>query len=376
MNENSHVLIIGGGLAGLTSAIHLAKMGVRVTLIEKDTYPKHKVCGEYISNEVLPYFDFLSINLTKIQAVTISNVVITTQKGDRIQSTLPLGGFGVSRYTLDYYLWEKAKEAGVRLLNDQVIDIQYQNDVFFVNTNNNEIQTCDYVIGAYGKRTTLDKTLKRDFSFKKSPWLAVKAHYKADFDSKTVALHNFEGGYCGLSMIENQKVNVCYLVAYDSFKKYKNIDAFQNEVMRQNPYLDTFFNTAELLFDKPITISQINFEKKKAVENHVFMIGDAAGLIHPLCGNGMAMAIQSAQLLCQLLIQNHNSTHVRSRKQIEELYTQKWNNTFSKRVYAGRVLQKILLNGNAQQISYAIANIIPSIVPKIIKQTHGKPLIC
>ncbi|TSE06142.1 NAD(P)/FAD-dependent oxidoreductase [Aquimarina algiphila] len=376
MNENSHVLIIGGGLAGLTSAIHLAKAGVLVTLIEKDTYPKHKVCGEYISNEVLPYFEFLDINLEKVQPVTISNFVITTQKGDRIQSTLPLGGFGISRYTLDYYLWEKAKEVGVRLINDQVIDIQYQNDTFSVKTNSNIVQTCDYVIGAYGKRTTLDKALKRDFSFKKSPWLAVKAHYKANFDSNTVSLHNFKGGYCGLSMVEDQKVNVCYLVNYDSFKKHKNINVFQDEVMRQNPYLDTFFSSSELLFDKPITISQINFERKNPVEDHIFMTGDAAGLIHPLCGNGMAMAIQSAQLLCELLIKNHNAEVAGSRKEIERLYIEKWNNTFSKRLYAGRILQKILLNGNLQQISYAVANVIPSIVPKIIKQTHGEPLIC
>ncbi|WP_271784320.1 NAD(P)/FAD-dependent oxidoreductase [Aquimarina algiphila] len=376
MNENSHVLIIGGGLAGLTSAIHLAKAGVLVTLIEKDTYPKHKVCGEYISNEVLPYFEFLDINLEKVQPVTISNFVITTQKGDRIQSTLPLGGFGISRYTLDYYLWEKAKEVGVRLINDQVIDIQYQNDTFSVKTNSNMVQTCDYVIGAYGKRTTLDKALKRDFSFKKSPWLAVKAHYKANFDSNTVSLHNFKGGYCGLSMVEDQKVNVCYLVNYDSFKKHKNINVFQDEVMRQNPYLDTFFSSSELLFDKPITISQINFERKNPVEDHIFMTGDAAGLIHPLCGNGMAMAIQSAQLLCELLIKNHNAEVAGSRKEIERLYIEKWNNTFSKRLYAGRILQKILLNGNLQQISYAVANVIPSIVPKIIKQTHGEPLIC
>ncbi|WP_109438635.1 MULTISPECIES: NAD(P)/FAD-dependent oxidoreductase [Aquimarina] len=376
MNENSHVLIIGGGLAGLTSAIHLAKAGVLVTLIEKDTYPKHKVCGEYISNEVLPYFEFLDINLEKVQPVTISNFVITTQKGDRIQSTLPLGGFGISRYTLDYYLWEKAKEVGVRLINDQVIDIQYQNDTFSVKTNSNIVQTCDYVIGAYGKRTTLDKALKRDFSFKKSPWLAVKAHYKANFDSNTVSLHNFKGGYCGLSMVEDQKVNVCYLVNYNSFKKHKNINVFQDEVMRQNPYLNTFFSSSELLFDKPITISQINFEKKNPVEDHIFMTGDAAGLIHPLCGNGMAMAIQSAQLLCELLIKNHNAEVAGSRKEIERLYIEKWNNTFSKRLYAGRILQKILLNGNLQQISYAVANVIPSIVPKIIKQTHGEPLIC
>ena len=54
MNINPDVIIIGGGLAGLTSALHLSKKGFKVTLIEKHDYPRHKVCGEYLSNEVVP----------------------------------------------------------------------------------------------------------------------------------------------------------------------------------------------------------------------------------------------------------------------------------------------------------------------------------
>ncbi|WP_106793596.1 NAD(P)/FAD-dependent oxidoreductase [Aquimarina sp. Aq78] len=376
MDTYSHIIIIGGGLAGLTNAIHLAKAGIPVTLIEMNTYPKHKVCGEYISNEVLPYFDFLGIDIDILQPTRISEFNITTQKGKCIQSTLPLGGFGVSRYVLDHYLWEKAAIAGVQLLNDQVTDVHYHNNSFQVKTTGNQVLASDYVIGAYGKRTQLDKTLQRSFSYRKSPWLAVKAHYKADFDSNTVSLHNFEGGYCGLSMVENNTVNACYLATYDSFKKYKDLGIFQKEVLCKNPHLNTFFKSAESLFGTPITISQINFDKKKPVEDHVFMTGDAAGLIHPLCGNGMAMAIQSAQILSELLIKNYNQGLITQRKVIEIEYTKQWNKAFSKRLYAGRALQKILLNGKLQELSYTIANTIPAIVPRIIKQTHGEPLVC
>ena len=376
LNKHSHIIIIGGGLAGLISAIHLAKANIPVTLFEKESYPKHKVCGEYISNEVLPYFDFLNIDVSTLQPVVITEFSISTQKGNCIQSKLPLGGFGISRYALDYYLWEKAKEFGVQLLQDQVTGVQYQNEKFRIKTSYNGEFTSDHAIGAYGKRTQLDRALRRDFSFQKSPWLAVKAHYKADFNADTVSLHNFKGGYCGLSMVEGNKVNACYLVSYDSFKKYKDIDTFQKEIMYQNPHLEVFFKNSELLFDKPITISQVNFDKKKPVENHIFMAGDAAGLIHPLCGNGMAMAIQSAQILSEILISSYGKTLKISRKEIEETYIKRWNNAFSKRLYTGRILQKILLDGRLQQVSYALANTIPAIVPKIIKQTHGEPLVC
>ena len=103
------VIIIGGGLAGLTNAIHLSKSIHRVLLIEKNSYPKHKVCGEYISNEVLPYLNSLGIDPIKVGAKQISKVQISTTKGNLIKSELPLGGFGMSRYFLDSLLLKKVR---------------------------------------------------------------------------------------------------------------------------------------------------------------------------------------------------------------------------------------------------------------------------
>jgi len=191
----------------------------------------------------------------------------------------------------------------------------------------------------------------------------------------TVALHNFEGGYCGVSMVENEVVNACYLVHYSSFKKYKDIASFQKGILFKNPYLKDFFENARPIFDKPITISQINFDQKKPVENHIFMAGDAAGLIHPLCGNGMAMAIQGAKILSELLVENY-ATNMVSRAVLEQRYTERWNTAFSRRLYTGRVLQRMVLHQGFQRVAQHIAKAIPTIVPTIIKQTHGKPLVC
>ena len=114
------VFIVGGGLAGLTNAIHLSKSRQRVLLIEKNSYPKHKVCGEYISNEVLPYLNSLGINPIKDGAKQISKVQVSTTKGNLIKGELPLGGFGMSRYFLDSLLLRKARLNGVQVLKDSV----------------------------------------------------------------------------------------------------------------------------------------------------------------------------------------------------------------------------------------------------------------
>ena len=110
-----NVIIIGGGLAGLSSAIHLSKENIRVLVIEKNAYPKHKVCGEYISNEVLPYLKFLEIDVFELGAQKINKFELSTPKNKLIKARLPLGGFGISRYTLDNALAKKAYKMVLKL---------------------------------------------------------------------------------------------------------------------------------------------------------------------------------------------------------------------------------------------------------------------
>ena len=294
--KNFDIIIIGGGLAGLCNAIHLSKFDKKVLLIEKNNYPKHKVCGEYISNEVLPYLEFLDINPFNFGAVKIDRFELSTTKGNLISAKLPLGGFGISRYKLDFELSKKAIKNGVTILKDIVLNVDFSNDSFLVQTKENKKYTSKITIGAFGKRSVLDVKMNRNFIQKKSPYLGVKIHVKGNFPEDLVALHNFKGGYCGVSKVENNAINLCYITNFLSFKKYKNIDDFQQKVVFQNHFLKEIFNGSEAIFEKPLTISQISFVTKNPVENHILMCGDSAGMIHPLCGNGMSMAIQSAQL--------------------------------------------------------------------------------
>ena len=81
MRTNPDVVIIGGGLAGLAGAVHLSKQGLQVILIEKTAYPRHKVCGEYISNEILPYLNWLDIDVSELHPTAISNFEFTAQNG-------------------------------------------------------------------------------------------------------------------------------------------------------------------------------------------------------------------------------------------------------------------------------------------------------
>ncbi|MFV5703373.1 NAD(P)/FAD-dependent oxidoreductase [Flavobacterium sp. XS2P12] len=372
--KNKEVLIIGGGLAGLTAAIHLSKIGFQVIVIEKNEFPKHKVCGEYISNEVLPYLNWLDLKIANLYPATITKLEFSTVNGKTIKSTLPLGGFGISRYTLDEYLYKKAIANGCKIIQDLVEGIAFEDEAFIVTTSNNTILKAKIVIGAFGKRSIIDQKLNRNFIHKKSPWLAVKGHYSGDFPSDLVGLHNFKGGYCGVSKVEGDVINICYLADYETFKKFKNVEEYQNNVVSQNPHLKTIFEKSNLLFEKPLTISQISFGKKQAVDNHVLMIGDTAGLIHPLCGNGMAMAIHSAKIVSEL-VEKYFNNEIKSRNELEEKYSKEWSSNFGQRLKIGRFLSNLLQKQKLSGVLMRILIAFPFLLPKIIKKTHGKPII-
>ena len=115
INRLKKVVVVGGGLAGLVSAILLNRRGFAVTLIEKKAYPFHRVCGEYISNEVKPFLQKHNLFPNHVETSSISQFEFTSIKGRSLALPLDLGGFGVSRYLLDQHLAEIAKKEGVDL---------------------------------------------------------------------------------------------------------------------------------------------------------------------------------------------------------------------------------------------------------------------
>ena len=371
-NCDTEVIIIGGGLAGLTSAIHLTKMGCKVIVIEKNSYPKHKVCGEYISNEVLPYFAWLQIHIEELKPTHIKNLQFSSESGRTIETPLPLGGFGISRFTLDEFLYQKALSQNCEFIEDQVNEVIFKDDFFEVHLGSGKTLTSKVVLGGFGKRSNLDVKMKRNFIEKKSPWLGVKSHYKGEFDETVVGLHNFKGGYCGVSKVENNLLNICYLTNFKSFKKYKNIEEFQEKVVSQNPHLKSILQNSISVFEKPLTISQICFEKKKNIENHILMMGDTAGLIHPLCGNGMAMAIHSAKLASEQAVEF--LTGKISRPEMEKNYSSNWNKNFKKRLWYGRILGSILEHSKLSETLTTLITYVPFLLPLIIRKTHGKEI--
>ncbi|WP_394990516.1 NAD(P)/FAD-dependent oxidoreductase [Emticicia sp.] len=366
-----HTVIVGGGLGGLTASIELAKQGFDVLVIEKYAYPFHRVCGEYISNEVRPYLENLGLDLNTLGATKIQKFQLSSVNGNSIFTDLTMGGFGISRYKIDYELYLIAKKLGVTFeLNTSVEEIQQINEVFFVDTNTNKTFEAKVVIGAYGKRAKLDKILNRKFSPQKTAYIGVKYHIKYDFPKDLIALHNFDGGYCGISAIEDNKYCLCYLSERKNLKGSSGIDEMEEKILSKNPHLKAIFEQAEFLFSKPEVINEVIFVKKSVISKHVLMVGDTAGLIAPLAGNGMSIAIRAGVLSAHLVGDFLNNQI--SCEKLEHNYTDVWNKNFKNRLWRGRQLQKLFGNETNSNLAISFLKKVPILLYPIIKSTHGK----
>lgn len=365
------VVVIGGGLAGLCSALQLARNGVAVCVIEKKSYPFHRVCGEYVSNEVAPFLKSLGVFPEALEPAYISRFQLSAVNGKNTIMPLDLGGFGISRFVFDEFLFQKAKEAGVAFkLNTEVTDVHFNDNKFQITAGDEKIQA-DVVIGSFGKRSKADVALKRSFISKRSPYVGVKYHVKTNHAPDLVALHNFEGGYCGISNVEDHKTNLCYLVHRDALKKYGSIAALEKEVLFKNPHLKSIFENSDFLFEKPETINEITFETKEPVYNHILMAGDAAGMITPLCGNGMAMAIHASKIV-SALVTRFCADDAYTRTQLEHDYAVQWRTLFANRLWFGRQVQKLFGSSTASNLAIHLALYSKPIATAIVKRTHGE----
>lgn len=367
------IIIIGGGLAGLISAIQLAEAGLSVLVIEKKAYPFHRVCGEYISNEVVPFLQSIQAYPEALQPVPIRRFLLSSASGRSSTLPLDLGGFGISRYALDHFLYQRAQQAGAQfLLETQVQDVSFQESSFVVTLPQNERLAARLVVGAYGKRSRLDKQFNRRFIRQRSPYVGVKYHLRADFPDDLIALHNFEGGYCGMSRVEDGKYNLCYLGSRSSLREHGSITAMEERVLQKNPYLKELFRESEFLFEKPEVINEISFAPKRPVVQHVLMTGDTAGLITPLCGNGMALAIHSAKLLSELIVRYYQSEKF-DREELERAYARTWRRRFATRLRVGRQVQRLFGSGWTSEVGVQLVKSLPGVAEQLMRRTHGRP---
>ncbi len=361
------VIIIGGGLAGLTTSMLLSDMGYQVAVFEKKSYPSHKVCGEYLSKEVAPLLDHLGIDVVRAGAQDIRSLHIHTGHM-QLSSALSLGAWGISRFTLDHLFYRYAINRNVTVYqNEAVRSVKKEFNGFTIKTDNGFYQT-KKVVGAYGKRDLLDKTLQRDFLKERTGYMAVKYHIDGSFQPGTIGLYPFRNGFAGIVKVDGNKTCLCYLMKRENMKGYKSISEMEKDVLYKNQFLASIMKSSSTV-TQPVVINEFGFTFKELVKDAIYYTGDGAAMIAPVCGNGMSMALNGSILLASALHMD-----LSGRKQAaEKYYVREWKKQFQSRLHTGRLLQNVLMNEHMLHAFIPAMKIFPFMSKSLIRLTHGEP---
>ncbi|MBI3235654.1 MAG: hypothetical protein HYZ42_16725, partial [Bacteroidetes bacterium] len=226
------------------------------------------------------------------------------------------------------------------------------------------------VVNSSGRKSNFEAT-EGNAEIKGTNYIGVKYHLRLKRDPSQIEIHNFDGGYCGISNIEGNKSCLCYIVNARQLRASANsIRTMEKEVLCKNTRLKFIFENAEFLYQEPLVISGINFRIKKTVSNDVFYLGDAAGSIAPITGNGMSIALSSAHSLAALMDDFFKEKI--NLKQLKAQYKTYWSKEFSLRIKLSRYFQRLSEIPLLTRGTIGLFKAFPFLAKAVIKLTHGK----
>ncbi len=318
LNSKSQILIVGGGPAGTSAAIRLAGQGFAVKLIEREKFPRHKLCGEFISPECFDHFKALGVldEMFSLSGDRITETCFYAPQGKSvsIQSTWFSANetaLGLSRAEMDFQLLQRAEQVGVEVLEEtQVVGLLTENGrVCGVKTKTEEI-SADLIIDATGRARVLGKLADKQIQNPKSKiqnrLVGFKAHLQnVNLEKGRCEIYFFRGGYGGLNYVENGIANHCFLIKSEIVKEFGgNVEQILQEVIFQNRRAKETLQNATPIFDwLAVSVDGFGVKNLNPAPN-LLAIGDAGAFIDPFTGSGMLMALESGELLSKMIITN------------------------------------------------------------------------
>jgi flavin-dependent dehydrogenase len=355
------VAVIGAGPAGSAAATLLARAGRRVLLIEKDQFPRSKVCGEFLSAQALPLLERLGVR-RQIEACAPEQI-----RGGRLQLpggrtvAFPLAepAFGLSRYRLDHLLAAHAQTSGAQVrFGTRVLSALPANGGFRILTAEQGEERdvrASTVVGAWGRWDALDRGLGRRFLNDRGRYFG----WSRDYESKPslageVRLYAFRGGYCGLSRVEGGTVNLAGVVSASWHRRLgASWDAVVGHARRENAALDADLSPLSPGPTGFLGTGPVFFTRKPPVEKGILMVGDAAGFLDPFSGQGQAAALASGMLAAdtiQRVFRGEIAAAALSRE-----YARAWRRRFARRFGWSKVFRRLMLNPRLASIAAGLA---------------------
>jgi flavin-dependent dehydrogenase len=289
------VAIVGGGPGGCAAALTLRALApeARIVLLERGKYPRHKVCGEFVSPEGVEMLRELGLEvwLGKASAPAIAEARIFAA-GATLALRIQPAGLSLPRIQLDSALWKACTSTGIECRQTFTVKDVEGSGPFLV-CGERATVSVQAVINASGRWSNLSPHRGRANENGARTWVGLKAHYREQSPSQSVDLYFFKDGYCGVQPVGENTVNACAMVRVDAASSME-------EVLELHPELARRCRRWERVM-KPVSTAPLLFRKSMPVDGQVMQVGDAAGFIDPFAGDGITLALQSGALAAKVL---------------------------------------------------------------------------
>ncbi|MBC8128854.1 MAG: NAD(P)/FAD-dependent oxidoreductase [Rhizobiaceae bacterium] len=356
-------IVIGGGLAGSALAHSLAQAGRDVTLVERESGPHDKVCGEFLSHEAIFYLRRLGLDLEDLGAVPIETVGVAA-RGRLVTCPLPFQALSLSRRRLDEALTQLAVEAGAEFLRGSGVNtlVGKQGSWTARLADGQHLEARDAFIA----------TGKHDLRGWKRPpgsqndLIGLKLYYRLKAGEaaelrRRVELILFPGGYGGLQPIEDGCANLCLLVGKDRFAEAGHSwEALLGDIGRDCPHLAGRLDEAIAVRDRPIAITSIPYGFVRQEATDCWHLGDQSAVIPSFAGEGMSMALHSAHLAARCHLSGGSANDFQKRFAAD----------VAGQVRRATLLSRLLVHGWAQTVSAGGLSVLPSILAAVASNTR------
>jgi flavin-dependent dehydrogenase len=291
VRQQYDLIVVGAGPAGSACAITSARSGARVLLLDKDSFPRHKVCGEFVSSESLHLVDSLlnhTHDFTDRPKITSSRVFL-----DGRQITIPVkpAASSIPRYDLDLALLKAARASGVDMREELLVsDVTHEPESSFTVTTSQASFSARTVVNSSGRWSQLTQSKSPE----KTKWIGLKAHFSEVSAPNSTDLYFFPGGYCGVQPIDNSAVNACAMVQSDVARSLEEVFALHPELQLRSRGWQQRFPT--------VTTSGLRFRDPQTEDRGMLLAGDAAAFIDPFAGDGISLALHGGVMAAESLM--------------------------------------------------------------------------
>ena len=351
-------LVIGGGLAGAMAGLRLAEAGRAVLLVERESGPRAKVCGEFLSAEAVAYLRGAGVDPLRYGARPVRRLRFSA--GARVVETeLPFHALSLSREVLDEQLLRRAEDRGCTVIRGVAVEkLTREDQGWQAFTDVGDAIGATQVVLASGKHDVRGWARAGGVQ---NDLIGFKMHWRLASElGGAIELHQFAGGYGGLVEVEDGAANLSVVVRRSVYQRLGGWPGLVAHMRRGNRSLDERLDGSEALWERPLAISSIPYGYLARGTDGCWRVGDQAAVIPSFTGDGMAIALHSAAMAVEMMVAGQGALEYQKRLAAQ----------LRRGMRIGTVLSRLMASRGARVVAPAAMVVLPLVLGTIARATR------